>query len=80
LATSQNGLNSLNSKVATITSQTEAVDAKLVNLREWELNAKELKFNDDDFHCPTCARLKLVMLKVKGNAFTFKTKKIKCFN
>jgi DNA repair exonuclease SbcCD ATPase subunit len=58
LATSQNGLNSLNSKVATITSQTEAVDAKLVNLRnEWGVeNAKELKFNDDDFHCPTCKR------------------------
>jgi ubiquinone/menaquinone biosynthesis C-methylase UbiE len=47
----------LNSKVATITSQTEAVDAKLVNTCEWGVeNAKELKFNDDDFHCPTCKR------------------------
>lgn len=58
LATSESGLSSLKSKVISLQSQIEGVDTKLVNLRnEWGVeNAKELTFNDDDFHCPTCKR------------------------
>lgn len=58
LATSENGLSTLNSKVNSVKGQIEETDTKLSNLRnEWAAeNAKELTFNDDDFHCPTCKR------------------------
>lgn len=58
LATSENGLSSLNSKVTSLKSQIEGVATNLINLRnEWGVeNAKELTFNDNDFHCPTCKR------------------------
>jgi len=53
-----NGLNTLNSKVATINSEINNTEAKIVAKRnDWGVeNAKELTFNDDDFHCPTCKR------------------------
>jgi hypothetical protein len=42
-------------------------------------NAKELKFNDDDFHCPTCKRdFEADVEGKKGNAyFLLKQKKSK---
>jgi len=58
LSTSENGLSTLKTKVTTIESQINGLDTKLAELRnEWAVeNAKELTFNDDDFHCPTCKR------------------------
>ena len=58
LSSYENGLNTLNTKVTSTNSQIESIDAKLVALRkEWaDENAKELKFGDEDFHCPTCKR------------------------
>lgn len=53
-----NGLNTLNSKVATINSEIKNTVSKMDAKRnDWGVeNAKELTFNDDDFHCPTCKR------------------------
>lgn len=58
LASYENGLNSLKAKATSINSQIESIDGKLVVLRtDWaKENAKELTFNDEDFHCPTCKR------------------------
>lgn len=58
LATSKNSLNTLSIKVNSLQSHIEESDTRLSNLRkEWEKeNAKELTFNDEDFHCPTCKR------------------------
>lgn len=58
LASSGNALETLNSKEASFKNQVVEIDTKLENLRkEWsQENAKELSFNDDDFHCPTCKR------------------------
>lgn len=58
LKTFQNGLTSLESKSKTIQSQIETIDSQLeVKRNLWTVeNAKELTFNDDDFHCPTCKR------------------------
>ena len=58
LASSGNALETLNSKEASFKNQVAEIDTKLENLRkEWaQENAKELSFNDDDFHCPTCKR------------------------
>lgn len=58
LVTSENALATLKSKSTTIQSQIESTETKLKNLREEWVgeNARELTFNDDDFHCPTCKR------------------------
>jgi len=58
LQIANNGLNTLNSKVGTINSEINNTEAKIVAKRnDWGVeNAKELTFNDDDFHCPTCKR------------------------
>lgn len=58
LQIANNGLATLNSKVATINSEINNTEAKIVAKRnDWGVeNAKELTFNDDDFHCPTCKR------------------------
>ena len=58
LSTSQNGLNTLNTKVTSLESQIAEIVTKQDNLRNnWAIeNAKELTFDDDDFHCPTCKR------------------------
>ena len=58
LASSGNALETLKSKEASFKNQVAEIDTKLENLRkEWaNENAKELSFNDDDFHCPTCKR------------------------
>lgn len=58
LASYENGVNTLGTKVNSISGQIESINAKLVTLRkEWaDENAKELTFGDNDFHCPTCKR------------------------
>lgn len=58
LTSSGNALETLNSKESSLQNQVVDIDTKLENLRkEWATeNAKELSFNDDDFHCPTCKR------------------------
>ena len=58
LSSYENGVNTLGTKVNSINGQIESIDGKLVALRtEWAAeNAKELTFNDNDFHCPTCKR------------------------
>ena len=58
LETSENTLNGLKSKVASIVGQIENITSKMDTLRaDWATeNAKEITFNDDDFHCPTCKR------------------------
>jgi len=58
LSSYEYGLNSLNTKVTSINGQIESITGKLATLRtDWAAeNAKELTFNDNDFHCPTCKR------------------------
>lgn len=58
LNTSENVLTSLEANKKSIENQSLEYDTKLENLRkEWaNENSKELTFNDDDFHCPTCKR------------------------
>jgi exonuclease SbcC len=58
LSSYEYGLNSLNTKVTSINGQIESIDGKLATLRtDWTAeNAKELTFNDNEFHCPTCKR------------------------
>lgn len=58
LSSYENGVNTLGTKVNSINGQIESINGKLVALRkEWaDENAKELTFNDNDFHCPTCKR------------------------
>lgn len=54
----QNGIPFLQSKVTIKTQDAESIEKKIVAKREsWGVeNAKELTFNDIDFHCPTCKR------------------------
>jgi exonuclease SbcC len=54
----QNEIPFLQSKVTIKTQDAESLEKKIVAKREsWEVeNAKELTFNDNDFHCPTCKR------------------------
>jgi len=58
LSSYEYGLNSLNTKVNSINDQIATYNNKLATLRtDWTAeNAKELTFNDNDFHCPTCKR------------------------
>jgi exonuclease SbcC len=58
LSSYEYGLNTLNTKVTSINGQIESITGKLATLRtDWAAeNAKELKFGDEDFHCPTCKR------------------------
>lgn len=58
LSSYENGVNTLGTKVNSINGQIESITGKLVTLRnDWAAeNAKELNFNDEDFHCPTCKR------------------------
>lgn len=58
LSSYENGLNTLNTKGTSINGQIESITGKLATLRtDWAAeNAKELTFNDEDFHCPTCKR------------------------
>jgi len=53
-----NGVNTLIVKEESINDQVKIIDSKLATLRNnWAAeNAKELNFNDEDFHCPTCKR------------------------
>lgn len=52
------GLATLNSKVITLNNEVKTIGERIIAKREfWGFeNAKELTFNDDDFHCPTCKR------------------------
>lgn len=54
----KNGVELLHSKVIMRTEDAESLDKKIIAKREcWGIeNAKELTFNDNDFHCPTCKR------------------------
>lgn len=58
LQTNKNGIQLLHSKVIMRTEDSDSLDIKIIAKREaWEVeNAKELTFNDNDFHCPTCKR------------------------
>ena len=58
LSSYENGLNTLSTKVTSINGQIESINGKVATLRtDWQVeNAKELTFNDNDFHCPTCKR------------------------
>lgn len=58
LSSYENGLNTLSTKVISINGQIESINGKVATLRtDWQVeNAKELTFNDNDFHCPTCKR------------------------
>ena len=58
LSSYENGVNTLGTKVNSINGQIESINGKLATLRtDWDAeNAKELKFGDEDFHCPTCKR------------------------
>lgn len=58
LSTAENGINSLTQKTVSIKSQIDSTETKMNTLRsDWTTeNAKELTFNDEDFHCPTCKR------------------------
>jgi len=58
LSSYEYGLNTLNTKVNSTNDQIASYNNKLATLRtDWAAeNAKELTFNDEDFHCPTCKR------------------------
>lgn len=58
LSSYENGLNTLGTKVNSANEQIATYNNKLATLRtDWAAeNAKELTFNDEDFHCPTCKR------------------------
>ena len=58
LRSDENALQSLQSKASTIVVDIENTDNEIIELRaKWNVeNAKELTFDDNDFHCPTCKR------------------------
>lgn len=58
LESGKSGLATLNSKVVALENQIQQVDIKILTKRnEWATeNAKELKFEDNAFCCPTCKR------------------------
>lgn len=58
LSSEKENITSEEAKLATLQSNLESKNTEIKNIRaEWtELSAKELTFNDNDFHCPTCKR------------------------
>ena len=58
LTTSKNGLQTLTTKLEGKKQELISKEAEIVNLRkQWGYeNAKELVFDDNSFHCPTCKR------------------------
>ncbi|MEC4049773.1 AAA family ATPase [Flavobacterium sp. SUN046] len=58
LTTAQNALSTLNTKLSGKRQELLSKENEIVNLRkQWnDENAKELVFDDNDFHCPTCKR------------------------
>lgn len=54
----ESNLKTLTDKKTSLEQEAKSVEVKMGSLRtEWENeNAKELTFNDNDFHCPTCKR------------------------
>ena len=58
LGTAENGIKTLESKLSTLENEIASIDKKVIAKREeWATeNAKELTFNENDFHCPTCKR------------------------
>lgn len=58
LQNAKNGIQLLHSKVIMRTEDADSISKKIVAKRDaWGVeNAKELTFNDNDFHCPTCKR------------------------
>lgn len=58
LQNAKNGVQLLHSKKIMRTEDLDNLEKQILAKREaWGIeNAKELTFNDDDFHCPTCKR------------------------
>lgn len=58
LGTAENAIKTLESKISTLENEIVSIDKKVIAKREqWAVeNAKELTFDDNDFHCPTCKR------------------------
>lgn len=54
----RNAYTTLSGKKESFSTKIESLEKQMSDKRkEWETeNAKELTFNDDDFHCPTCRR------------------------
>lgn len=54
----ENALKTLQTKRDSLVKEIESTTSKMDDLRsKWsEENAKQLTFNDNDFHCPTCKR------------------------
>lgn len=54
----QDGVKTLKKKLDTKNVEISTIETQLKNLRaEWKkLNASEITFNEEDFHCPTCKR------------------------
>lgn len=58
LSTAQNGIRSIQSKKELKQKELESTESNIVQLRaEWtKTNSEELKFNENEFHCPACKR------------------------
>lgn len=58
LTSAKNGIATLESKKSGLINEIESLKAKIEGKRnEWNTeNAKEISFDDDAFHCPTCKR------------------------
>lgn len=58
LATYESSLETLAGKLTTLNQSKNSLDEKILAKRtEWNNeNAKQISFNDNDFHCPTCKR------------------------
>ena len=58
LTTAKNGLQTLNTKLEGKRQELSSKETEIENLRkQWnDENAKELVFDDNSFHCPTCKR------------------------
>lgn len=58
LQSKETQISAINSELSRLKTNKESLDKKRVSLRDkWgEVNAEEIKFNEDEFCCPTCKR------------------------
>lgn len=58
LGTAENAIKTLEAKLSSAENELASIDKKIIAKRnDWaDENAKELTFDDNDFHCPTCKR------------------------
>lgn len=58
LATYESSLKTLSGKLTELDQSKTSLEKKIVDARnDWNVeNAKQITFNDNDFHCPTCKR------------------------